>query len=153
MQGCLSNIGKWKARRISRYPVSSARWFRRKEAVRHWNWSSGPEGHGCQVPLKLIALAMSRESNPNDYPQRILDASFHLTSLFPPRGPCHPQDPVRHLIGTAMAYGGNPEKDALYLNVTPSKNDGKTVHRLTINGEVSPSTASGRSLSTTTRAI
>jgi len=52
-----------------------------------------------------------------------------------------------------MAYGGNPEKDALYLNVTPSKNDGKTVHRLTINGEVSPSTASGRSLSTTTRAI
>jgi hypothetical protein len=54
--------------------------------------------------------------------------------------------------GTAMAYGGNPEKD-VYLNVTPSKNDGKTVHRLTINGEVSPSTASGRSLSTTTRAI
>ena len=79
---------------------------------------------------------MSRESNPNDYPQRILDASFHLTSLFPPRGPGHPQDPVRRLIGTAMAYGGNPEKDALYLNVTPSKNDGKTVHRLTINGEV-----------------
>jgi hypothetical protein len=28
-----------------------------------------------------------------------------------------------------MAYGGNPEKDALYLNITPSKNDGKTVHR------------------------
>jgi hypothetical protein len=45
-------------------------------------------------------------------------------------------DPVRHLIGTAMAYGGNPEKDALYLNITPSKNDGKTVYRVTINGEV-----------------
>jgi hypothetical protein len=51
-------------------------------------------------------------------------------------GPRDQVDPVRHLIGTAMAYGGNPEKDALYLNVTPSKNDGKTVHRLTINGEV-----------------
>jgi hypothetical protein len=41
-------------------------------------------------------------------------------------------DPVRHLIGTAFAFGGNPETDALYLNVTPSKNDGTTVHRLTV---------------------
>jgi hypothetical protein len=41
-------------------------------------------------------------------------------------------DPVRHLIGTAFAFGGNPEKDALYLNVTPSKNDGTIVHRLTV---------------------
>jgi hypothetical protein len=41
-------------------------------------------------------------------------------------------DPVRHLIGTAFAFGGNPEKDALYLNITPSKNDGATVHRLTV---------------------
>jgi len=41
-------------------------------------------------------------------------------------------DPVRHLIGTAMAWGGNPEKDATYLNVTPAKNDGTTVHRLTV---------------------
>jgi hypothetical protein len=36
------------------------------------------------------------------------------------------------LIGTAFAFGGNPEKDALYLNVTTSKNDGTTVHRLTV---------------------
>jgi hypothetical protein len=41
-------------------------------------------------------------------------------------------DPVRHLIGTAFAFGGNPENDALYLNVTPSKNDGITVHRLNV---------------------
>src|SRR6202012_3747514 len=41
-------------------------------------------------------------------------------------------DPVRHLIGTAMAWGGNPEKDAIYLNVTPSQNDGKTAYRLTV---------------------
>jgi hypothetical protein len=41
-------------------------------------------------------------------------------------------DPVRHLIGTAMGWGGNPEKDAFYLNVTPPKNDGKTVYRLTV---------------------
>ena len=41
-------------------------------------------------------------------------------------------DPVRHVIGTAFAFGGNPEKDALYLNVTPSKNDGTTAYKLTV---------------------
>lgn len=41
-------------------------------------------------------------------------------------------DPVRHLIGTAMAWGGNPEKDAIYINVTPSENDGKAIYRLTV---------------------
>ena len=33
-------------------------------------------------------------------------------------------DPVRHLIVTATGWGLNPDKDAIYLNVTPSKNDG-----------------------------
>ena len=41
-------------------------------------------------------------------------------------------DPIRHLIGTAMAWGGNPEQDAMYLNVTPEKNDGTTVYQLTV---------------------
>ena len=41
-------------------------------------------------------------------------------------------DPIRHLIGTAMHWGGNPEDEATYLNVTPRMNDGTTVHRLTI---------------------
>jgi len=41
-------------------------------------------------------------------------------------------DPVRHLIGSAMAWGGNPERDATYLNVTPEKNDGHTPYRLTV---------------------
>jgi hypothetical protein len=41
-------------------------------------------------------------------------------------------DPVRHLVGTAMLWGGNPEKDALYLPTTPARNDGDTIYRLTI---------------------
>jgi hypothetical protein len=45
-------------------------------------------------------------------------------------------DPVRFLIGSAMAWGGNPEREATYINVTPKKNDGKIVHRLTVKGEV-----------------
>ena len=41
-------------------------------------------------------------------------------------------DPVRHLIGAAAAWGGNPAKDAIYLNVTPSKNDGTTIYKLDV---------------------
>lgn len=41
-------------------------------------------------------------------------------------------DPVRHLIGTAMAWGGNPEQDALYLTVTPRENDGVTAHEIVV---------------------
>lgn len=41
-------------------------------------------------------------------------------------------DPIRHLIGAASAWGGNPDKDALYLNVTPRLNDGLLIHRLSV---------------------
>jgi hypothetical protein len=41
-------------------------------------------------------------------------------------------DPVRHLIGTASLWGLNPDKEAVYLNVTPTKNDGKTIYNLTV---------------------
>ena len=41
-------------------------------------------------------------------------------------------DPVRHLIGTAAGWGGNPEKDAKYLNVVPARNDGNTIYKLTV---------------------
>jgi hypothetical protein len=41
-------------------------------------------------------------------------------------------DPVRHLIATAIAWGGNPEKDAVYLNITPKQNDGKTIYKLNV---------------------
>ena len=41
-------------------------------------------------------------------------------------------DPVRHLVGSASAWGGNPETEALYLNVVPNKNDGDTIYKLTV---------------------
>jgi hypothetical protein len=49
--------------------------------------------------------------------------------MFGPRGGV---DALRHLIGAASAWGGNPEKDALYLNVVPGKNDGKTIYKLNV---------------------
>ncbi len=51
-------------------------------------------------------------------------------------GPRDAVDPVRHLVGTAMAWGGNPEADALYIPVVPARNDGKTIHRLTVPKDV-----------------
>src|ERR1700722_10101970 len=47
-------------------------------------------------------------------------------------GPKDQVAPVRHLIGAAAAWGGNPEEDALYLNVTPAHNDGKTIYKLNV---------------------
>lgn len=41
-------------------------------------------------------------------------------------------DPINHLLGTAAGWGGNPDKDATYLNFTPEKNDGKTVYELVV---------------------
>lgn len=41
-------------------------------------------------------------------------------------------DPVRFLIGSAFGWGGNPEQEATYTNLTPMKNDRKTIHKLTV---------------------
>src|SRR6266404_1987320 len=41
-------------------------------------------------------------------------------------------DPVKHLIGSAMLWGGTPEKYTLYLPITPARNDGNTIYRLTV---------------------
>ncbi|MEQ1718715.1 MAG: DUF1214 domain-containing protein [Hyphomicrobium sp.] len=41
-------------------------------------------------------------------------------------------DPVRHLVGTAAGWGGNPEEDAKYLTVVPKQNDGATPHVLNV---------------------
>lgn len=69
----------------------------------------------------------------------VRDALVTLANTLPDSrrmfGTARETDPVRHLIGAANAWGGNPEKDALYLTVIPPQNDGTTVHRLTV-GEV-----------------
>ena len=42
-------------------------------------------------------------------------------------------DPIQHLVSAAATWGGNPRKDAIYLTVTPPKNDAKTVYRLNVS--------------------
>ncbi|HEX3442721.1 MAG TPA: DUF1254 domain-containing protein [Pseudolabrys sp.] len=41
-------------------------------------------------------------------------------------------DPIQRLISTAVLWGGNPRKDAIYLNFTPPQNDGKTIYKLNV---------------------
>lgn len=41
-------------------------------------------------------------------------------------------NPISHLLGTAYGWGGNPEEAAVYDNVVPTKNDGKTPYAVTV---------------------
>ncbi len=41
-------------------------------------------------------------------------------------------NPVKFLMGAAYGWGGNPETAAVYLNVVPDQNDGKTAFTLTV---------------------
>lgn len=67
---------------------------------------------------------------------KVRDALLVLSSTLPDFrgafGTKEEVDPVRRLIGAAAAWGGNPAKDAIYLNVTPTKNDGTTIYRLDV---------------------
>ena len=72
--------------------------------------------------------------------KKVRDALLVLASTLPGSdkmfGTKAEVDPVRRLIGAAYAWGGNPDKEAKYLNVNPAGNDGKTVHRLTVPADV-----------------
>jgi len=41
-------------------------------------------------------------------------------------------DPVKFLFASATGWGGNPQKDATYMGVTPKMNDGKTAYTLNV---------------------
>jgi hypothetical protein len=68
--------------------------------------------------------------------KQIRDALFVLNESLPDlRGAAGARgevDPVRHLIVTASGWGANPDRDAMYLNVTPAHNDGNTSYRLRV---------------------
>jgi hypothetical protein len=97
------------------------------------------EVHGLQDAIKVSEKAAGAFEAP-DWDQasqkKVRDALLVLGSTIPDFkkafGTKADVDPIRHLIGTAMGWGGNPDKDAIYLNVTPAKNDGTTVYKLNV---------------------
>ncbi len=68
--------------------------------------------------------------------KKVRDALLVLADTLPDKnrmfGKKGEVDPVRFLLGAASGWGGNPEKEAIYLNVTPAQNDGKTAYRLKV---------------------
>jgi hypothetical protein len=93
--------------------------------------------HALQDAIKIDQQSPGRLELPNWDPgsqnkvrSALLILNTTLTDTRRMFGSKDQVDPVRHLIGTAMGWGGNPEKDALYLPITPVKNDGVTVHKL-----------------------
>lgn len=97
------------------------------------------EAHRLQDAVKVMQASAGKFEVPNwdEASQKKIRAALKSLGESMPDskhafGAKNEVDPVRHLIVTAMAWGGNPEKDAMYLNFTPPKNDGKTVHKLTL---------------------
>jgi hypothetical protein len=95
--------------------------------------------HALQDAIKVSQEAVGAFEAPKWDPvsqKKVRDALLVLASTtagfknaFGPEGKV---DPIKHLIGTAAGWGGNPDKDATYLSNTPPKNDGVTVYKLNV---------------------
>jgi hypothetical protein len=71
-----------------------------------------------------------------DSHKKVRDALLALATTLPNLnnafGTAEEVDPIRHLIASASAWGGNPDKEAIYLNVVPAQNDGNTLYSFTV---------------------
>lgn len=95
--------------------------------------------HALQDAIKVDQATPGRFEVPNwDLASQkvVRDALLVLNATLPDMrhafGRKSDVDPIRHLVGAASAWGGNPDKEAIYLNVTPTRNDGKTVYKLDV---------------------
>jgi hypothetical protein len=87
--------------------------------------------HALQDAIKVSQKDPGKWEIPNWDPasqKKVRDALLVLGSTIPDFKGAFGQkgqvDPIRHLIGTALGWGGNPDKEATYLNITPARNDG-----------------------------
>jgi Protein of unknown function (DUF1254) len=109
-----------------------------------------------QIGTRYVATPVRILVNPND-PADMAAVHWSRWGTLPDTkgmfGTKKDTDPVRHLPGAANAWGGNPERDALYLTVVPPRHDGTTIHRLPITQDgTTPFGCTGRnSRSWTTR--
>src|SRR5262249_16901261 len=97
------------------------------------------QAHALQDSIKLEQKSLGRWEVPNWDPasqKKVREALLTLGWTLPDSkrmfGTKEQVEPVRRLIGAATAWGGNPEKEATYLNLTPKQNDGKVVHQLKV---------------------
>lgn len=97
------------------------------------------KANAIQDQLKVQQASVGKFENPN-WEQKSQDRlraaisvlSSTMKSYSESFGSKEEVDPIAHLLGAATGWGGNPAKDATYLNVTPENNDGKTAYTLTV---------------------
>jgi hypothetical protein len=65
-----------------------------------------------------------------DVREALLTLAKHTSGFAHAFGTKNEVDPIKHLIGTAAGWGGNPDRDATYIATEVSKNDGNTVYQL-----------------------
>jgi hypothetical protein len=97
------------------------------------------QAHALQDAVKVSQNSPGKFEIPTWDPAshtKVKDALLVLASTLPDSdrgfGTKSEVDPVRRLILSASAWGGNPDKEAKYLNVFPPDNDGNTVYHLNV---------------------
>eukprot|EP01132_Coremiostelium_polycephalum_P012672 gene12672-15486_t len=95
--------------------------------------------HALQDAIKVDQASIGKFEAPDwdqESQKKVRDALLVLASTLPDFsrsfGTKEEVDPIRHLINSAAAWGGNPDKDATYLNITPDNNDGVAAYRLKV---------------------
>ena len=96
--------------------------------------------NAVQDAIKVEQAAVGRFTVPNWDKESQDKVRAALNQLAPLRGDDpgamfgsrNQVDPVAHLIGTAIGWGGNPRDAAVYDSTYPASNDGRTMHRLTV---------------------
>ena len=97
------------------------------------------QGRTLQDAIKVEQVNPGKFEVPNwdqDSQKRMRDAILILASsisdLNKACGAKDQVDPIQHLAATATNWGGYPNKDAIYRNITPGKNDGTTISKLVV---------------------
>jgi len=101
------------------------------------------KAHALQDAIRIRQAAPGKLELP-DWDEKSLVATRQTLNLLSARidgvpqgfGPRGRVDPTQHLIAAAYGWGGNPQRGAMYFNVVPEHNDGKTAYTLTMPREV-----------------
>ena len=122
--------------RRHRHPLCRRRHPHAGQSVRRGRHGAGPRIAGCGDGYAGRAGQLRDPGLGQDH------AGFDAQGAPRPRRPAaryagHVRDrdqvdPVRHVIGSASAWGGNPETEAMYLNRVAPQNDGRTVYRVKV---------------------
>ena len=97
------------------------------------------KAHYLQDQIKIVQAEKGKFEVPNwdqESRQKMMDAINVLAESMPNTrgffGDKAKLDPLKHLMGTAYGYGGNPDEDAVYFGVIPEKNNGNTAYYVTV---------------------